>query len=332
MDLGINYPTLLDLSKQFTESGEAMPIAEVLTEQNDALDDIPWMEANSTLGHRHAVRIGLPASTWRKLNGGVLPTKGRYADVTESMGSLTQLGLADEKIVQLSTNPARARLNESVGHIIGMNQDFMQGLFYGDSSLNPEQFMGFAPRFSDIGAGAPENAKNIVDAGGTGTDNTSIWIVGWGVNGAMGIYPKGSRAGLVHEDMGVELTTAPDGVGQFRAYRDWYEWDCGLAVTNWGNVVRIANIDVSDLSATGATGAKLNDIMIAALELLDSRGSVRPVIYANRTITTVWRQQALNKSNVFLTLGEIAGRKVTEFDGVPVRRVDRLLSTEARIV
>ena len=328
--IGLNYPTLLDLSKQFTENGEAMPLAELLTETNEALDDIPWMEANSTNGHRIATRTGLPASTWRKLNGGVLPTKGTYADVIESMGSLTQLGLADEKIIQLSGNPQRARANESVGHITGMNHDFMQALFYGDSAINPEQFLGLAPRYSDLSG--PENSINIIDADGTGTDNASIWIVGWGPEGVMGIYPQGSSGGLRHEDMGVELTTAPDGVGMLRMYRDWFEWDAGIAIKNWGNVVRIANIDVSDLSADGTTGAKLNDLVVEALDQLDNRSAIRPVIYVPKRIRTTWRQQIANKGNLYLSMDDVAGRKVVAFDGVPVRRVDRLLETEARIV
>lgn len=330
--IGLNYPTLLDLSKQFTADGSAMPLAELLTETNEALDDIPWMEANSTNGHRLATRTGLPASTWRKLNGGVIPTKSTYADVTESMGSLTQLGLADEKIVQLSGNPQMARANESIGHITGMNHDFMQALFYGDSEINPEQFLGLSARYSDIGSGAPANADNIIDAGGTGTDNASIWVVGWGTEGAMGIYPKGSQGGLRHEDMGIELTPAPDGVGMLRMYRDWFEWDAGIAVKDWGNIVRICNIDMSDLSPDGTTGAKLTNLVIEALERLNNRSAVRPVIYAPRDISIAWRQQIANKSNVYLSIDEVAGRKVTNFDGVPVRRVDRLLSTEARVV
>lgn len=330
--IGLNYPTLLDLSKQFTGDGSAMPLAEILTETNEALDDIPWMEANSTNGHRLATRTGLPASTWRKLNGGVLPTKSTYADVTESMGTLSQLGLADRKIIQLSGNPAQARLNESVGHITGMNHDFMQALFYGDTSINPEQFLGLAPRYTDIGAGSPENSENIIDAGGTGTDNTSIWIVGWGPEGVMGIYPKGSKGGLIHEDRGEDLIVAPDGVGMLPMYRDWYEWDSGIAVKNWGNVVRIANVDYSDLSPDGTTGAKLTNLLIQAIERLDNRAAVKPVIYANKYVSTFLRQQITNKANVWLSQEEVAGRKVIAFDGIPFRRVDRLLTTEARIV
>ncbi len=45
------------------------------------------------------------------------------------------------------------------------------------------------------------NAQNIIDAGGTGTDNTSIWLV-WGENTVHGIFPKGQKAGIQMEDKG----------------------------------------------------------------------------------------------------------------------------------
>lgn len=332
--LGLNYPNLLDLSKQFTDGGEPMPLAELLTQRNAVLDDIPWMEANSTSGHRIATRTGLPASTWRKLNGGVIPTKSTYADVTEGMASLTQLGLADEKLIQLSTDIARARLNENVGHIEAMNQDFVQNLFYGDSNVTPERFLGLAPRYSRVvGAGAPENAENVIDAGGTGTDNISIWLVGWGESGVMGIYPRGSQGGLKHQDMGVELTPAPDGTGMWRFYRDTYEWDCGIAVKDWRNIVRIANVDSSDLTKNAATGADIVDLMAQSLVLLHDRDAVNPVFYVNRRIESFLQRQIMNKSNVWLSRSDYLGRReVLHFAGIPVRRVDRLIEAEARIV
>jgi hypothetical protein len=42
--------------------------------------------------------------------------------------------------------------------------------------------------------------------------------------------------------------------------------------------------------------------------------------------------QAMNKTNVLLNLGEFNGRPVTTFRGVPVRTVDAILNTEARVV
>lgn len=327
--IGNTVPTLLDLSKQFTSDGQPLPIAELLVQTNEVLDDIPWFEANSIHGHRLAARAGYSSATWRKLNKGVQPTKSVFTDVNEGMGQLAELGLVDRELARLSNNVAKFRMNQNVGHIESMNQGFVQALFYGDTDVNPEQFLGLSPRFDDITG--PANSAQIIDAGGTGSDNASIWLIGWGETSVFGIYPKGTQAGLKHEDFGEELVKDADG-GQYPALRDWFQWNCGIAVQDWRNVVRVANIDVSDLTNAGATGANIISLMTAAVEQMNNRESVRPVFYVPRKIRGILRQQIVNKTNVWLTQGEVAGRKVIEWDGIPVRRVDKLLSTEARIV
>ena len=98
--LGANYPTLLEVSKEFGVNGEPLPVAELLTQANEALDDIPWFEANSTGGHRISVTTGLPTAVYRKLNAGILPSKGTSTDLTESMGSLTSLGKVDKLLAE----------------------------------------------------------------------------------------------------------------------------------------------------------------------------------------------------------------------------------------
>lgn len=331
--LGSGYPTLLEVSKEFGVNGEPLSIAEMLSQNNEALDDIPWTEANSTGGHRLSIGSGLPEAIYRKLNAGILPSKGTTTDVTESMGSLSSLGKVDKLLADLSGNTAIYRLRKNNRHMEAMNQRFMQTLFYGDTNTLPESFLGLAPRYSDIGAGSPENSRNIIDAGGTGTDNMSIWLVKWGPGGVQGIYPKNSQAGLVHKDYGEELAIAPDGVGELPMYRDWFEWNGGIAVEDWRNIVRVCNIDSSDLTKNAATGADLIDLMVQASELIDGVGdNSRLVWYVPGRVRSFLRRQMLNKSNVWVTAGDIAGRRVTLFDGNAVRKVDRLLQTEARIV
>lgn len=331
--IGINYPTLLEVSKEFGVNGEPLAIADILNQHNEALDDIPWYEANSTGGHRVAIATGLPDAVYRKLNAGILPSKGSTADVTESMGSLTSLGKVDKLLADLSGNSDVYRLRKNNRHMEAMNQKFMSTLFYGDTNSVPESFLGLAARYYDIGVGAPESSRQIIDAGGTGTDNMSIWLVKYGPGGVYGIYPKGSQGGLVHRDYDEELSLAPDGVGELPMYRDWFEWNGGLAVEDWRNVVRIANIDASDLTKNAATGADLIDLMIQATELIDGVGDEsRLVWYVPGRVRSFLRRQMLNKTNVWVNTGEIAGRRVTTFDGIPLRKVDRLLATEARIV
>lgn len=329
--LGANYPTLLEVSKEFGVDGQPLSVAELLHQKNECLDDIPWIEANGTAGHRIAIESGLPEAVYRKLNAGILPSKGTTTDVTEAMASLTSLGKVDKLLADLSGNTGVYRVRKNGRHMEAMAQKFMQTLFYGDSTTSPEEFLGLAPRFGDITG--PENARQIIDAAGTGSDNMSIWLVKWGPNGVQGIYPKGSQAGLVHTDYGVELCAAPSGTGELPMYRDWFEWNHGIAVEDWRNVVRIANIDSSDLTKNAATGADLIDLMVQASELIDGSGDdSRLVWYVPGRVRSFLRRQILNKSNVWITNGEVAGKRVTMFDGKPVRKVDRLVKTEARVV
>jgi hypothetical protein len=329
--IGTNYPTLLEVSKNFGEDGRPLPLAELLTQMNPILDDIPWQEANSTGGHRIAVRSGYPTATWRKLNGGVQPSKSTYADVTESMGMLTELGIVDKALAELAPNVNEFRLRENVGHIESMNQGFAEALIYGDTDTNPEQYLGLTPRFNDLSG--PENAAQIIDAGGNDTDLCSIWLVGWGDNGAYGIYPKGSQAGLIHKDYGEQLVTAADGSGgQYPGLRDWFEWRGGIAVKDWRNIVRVANIDVSNMTKDAATGADLIDLMVQAIEQINAPDGLNLAFYVPRVVRSFLRRQITNKKNVWLSMDEVAGRKALMFDSIPVRRVDKLLLTESRVV
>src|SRR5690606_38346105 len=115
-------------------------------------------------------------------------------------------------------------------------------------------------------------------------------------------------------------------------YRTHFLWYCGLVVKDWRYVVRIANIDRTLLVKNAATGADLIDLMVQAIEMLPNTRIGRAVFYVNRNIRSFLRRQIANKSNVWLTMEEIAGKKVMTFDGIPVKRVDALLNTEARVV
>lgn len=326
---GNTQPTLLDASKQFGENGAPLPIAELLHKTNPMFDDIPFEEANSTSGHLISARTGLPAVAWRKLNGGVAPTKSNYGSVTESFGLLNALGQVDKKLVDLSNNPARFRVNQNIGHIEAMGQEFASTLMYGDTTTTPEKFLGLSPRFADLSG--PTNASQIIDAAGNDTDLSSIWLVGWGEQSVMGIYPKGSTAGIQHKDYGEELVSDGNG-GQYPALRDWFEFNGGIAVYDWRNIVRIANVELSALTVDAATGPKLINLMVEAIEQMNRVEGLNPVFYMPRKLRTYLRTQITSKANVWLSMDEVAGKSVLSFDGIPVRRVDALSATETRVV
>ena len=164
----------------------------------------------------------------------------------DAIGMLEAYAETDKSLCDLNGNSAAWRMGEERAFLESMAQEMARALFYGSQSQNSAAFNGLAPRFSDLHA---ENARNIVDGGGTGADNTSIWLVVWGANTCHGIYPKGTQAGLQHKDLG-EVTLHDENNGRYQGYRSHYKWDLGLSVRDWRYVVRIANVDVRNSPKT----------------------------------------------------------------------------------
>ena len=329
--LAVTHPTLADVAKATDPDGKIATIVEILNETNEILEDMVWVEGNLPTGHRTTIRAGLPAPTWRKLYGGVQPTKATNVQVTDTTGMLEAYAEIDKALADLNGNSAAFRMTEDKAHIEGMSQEFAATLMYGNEGTAPEEFTGFAPRFNDNSG--PANADNIILGGGSGADNNSIWLISWGANTVHGIYPKGSKAGLQFNDKGQVTIEDSDGSngGRYEAYRSHYRWDVGLSVRDWRYVVRICNIDQSLLTANKSTGADVTDLMAQAIELLPNQSSGRPAFYMNRGLRSVLRRQIANTTNVNLTMDQVGGKHVMSFDGIPVRRCDMLTSTEATI-
>ena len=330
------HPTLLDITKRLDPNGKIDMIAEILNETNEILTDMVWVEGNLPTGHRTTVRTGLPTPTWRKLYGGVQPTKSTTAQITDSCGMLEAYAEVDKALADLTGNTASFRLSEDRAHIEGLNQEFVSTLFYGNEGTEPEAFTGLAPRFNSLSA---QNADNIIDAGGVGSDNTSIWLVVWGENTVHGIIPKGSQVGLQISDKGqVTVENGGLGGGRMEAYRTHYRWDAGLTVRDWRYIVRIANIDVSALTVDGTATDRANaqmaliGHMIAASERIPAMGMGRAVWYMNGTLRTALRQGILAKTSNNLTWDTVEGKRVLAFDDIPVRKTDAIVKNEARVV
>lgn len=326
--------TLLDVANTLDPDGSTAAVAELLSQDNEMLMDMPWFEGNLPTGHRITTRTGLPDVIFRKLNGGVPPSKATTAQLDEACGILEARSEIDKDLAMLNGNTGSFRLLQAKSFIEAMNQRMQQTVLYGSTETTPEAFLGLAPRYgyAPTNSTASPNKVNVIDAGGTGSNNTSIWLVGWGANTVHGIYPKGSQAGLIHNDLG-EGDAFDASQNRFRAFMDQYQWKCGIALHDWRYVVRIANVDVTALTKNATAGADLIDLMTQALEKIHSLSGVTPAFYVNRTIRSFLRRQNVNKvASGTLMYDEVAGKPALRFGEVPVRRVDALGIAEARIV
>ncbi|MCA7962506.1 hypothetical protein LGM54_06010 [Burkholderia cenocepacia] len=327
--LATTNPTLADIAKGLDPDGSVAQTVEILNQTNEILADATFIEGNLPTGHRTSIRTGLPQPTWRKLYGGVQPTKSTKVQVTDNCGMLEDYAEVDKALADLNGNTMSFRLSEDKAHIEGINQEVAQTLIYGNEGTAPAEFTGLSSRYNSLSA---QDADNIIDGTGTGSDNTSIWLVVWGPQTAHMIYPKGSKAGLSVTDKGQVTVENADGAGgRMEAYRTHYKWDVGFSLRDWRYVARVCNIDVSDLG-TVANTKNLITWMIMASERIPAFGLGRAAWYVNRTVREKLRLGIIEKISNNLTWETVAGQRVMMFDGIPVRRTDAILNTESRVV
>ena len=333
--LSANALTLADWAKRTDPEGRVPVVAELLSQSNEILEDCVFKEGNLPTGERVVIRTGLPTVYWRALNQGIPNSKSTTAQVDEACGILEARSEIDKDLAMLNGNTAQFRLSEDQAFLEAMNQTQATTLFYGNPGTDPKQFLGLASRYSSLSA---SNAQNILSAGGSGSDNTSVYLVVWGDNTVYCPFPKGSKAGLMHEDLGEQTVYNADGT-RMQALSTRYQWKNGLVVKDWRYVVRIPNIDVSDLigqtgSQAAAASTALIKLMARALYRIPNMSMGRAAFYMNRTVHSGLALAAMDKSQYVLKIEQ----GLTQFGqpnswlsflGVPLRRVDSLLNTES---
>ena len=328
--VGNTYLTLKDMYSQMEGEGKvAATIIDLFAQSNVILEDAVTLECNDGTSHKTTVRNGSPDPEFRKFYQGSKCQKGDYTQVTDTTAMLDDYSVVDKKLADLNGNTNQFRLNEAKAHIQGMNNKVQKDFFYGNKGKNDASFDGLATRYNKIDATKGKIGYQILSAGGSGSDNTSIWFVTWGDNHTHLLYPKGSKAGLQHIDKG-QVTVEDENGNSFEAYRDYFSWDIGLTVRNYRANGRIANIDVSDLA--GASAADLITLMIKMYHRVKKHAKGgKIVIYVNETIETYLHLQVMEKKNINLTIDEFAGKPVIKFLGIPVKCADQILDTEATV-
>ena len=328
--LAASVLTLADWAKRIDPDGKTPKIVELLAQTNEILTDMLWKEGNLPTGERTTIRTGLPTVYWRSINQGTQPSKSTTAQIDESCGMLDAWSEVDKDLALLNGNVNSFRLSEAQAFIEAMNQEAASTMFYGNASLDPEEFNGLAVRYSSLSA---NNAQNIVTGGGSQSDNMSVGLVVWGQQTCFGVFPKGSKAGLDHEDLGLVTVETTAGVAgsRMRAYQDHFQWKMGIVLKDWRYVVRIANIDKSNLVAE-SSAADLTKLMIKAVHRIPNIGMGKPVFYMNRTCFEFLDIQRLNNVRTgALTYQDVDGRSVPMFRGIPIRICDSLTEAEATI-
>jgi hypothetical protein len=324
--IGGSYQTLIDYAKVEAPGGGIDTVIDVLSTSNPIIEDANVMEGNLPTGHRFTVSSSEPTGSWRLLNKGVSPEKGTHEQVTETCGLLETYSQVDVALANLGGNAVAYRATQDKRFIAGLSKTAATSIFYANQNVDPEKMHGLAPRKNKIG-------DTVLNAGGSSTDNTSIWFITWGPLTCSLIYPKGSKAGLSIEDLGQNTSVDSNGL-MYEVYRTHFVWNLGMAVFDPRYVIRIANIDVSDLTGDAGSGADLMNLMIEAYYArpTDALGNMaKTFIYCNKTVAKYLHKQAQNKSNVNLTIDMPAGKPIVSFLDAPIHVCDALINIESAV-
>ena len=332
------HPTLLDITSRMSPDGSMREIVELLSQQNEMIMDMMVMESNEPKSHQIQLRTGLPTGAWRGYNIGVGSSKSTTVNARANIGNYETWAVVDRDLADLNGNSAQWRLQEESAFLEHMTQTMQKQIIFGNELEDPDAFSGLATHYSTAptNSSATASADNVIDAGGTGTDNASIYLVCWDPMCTFGIYPKGQSGGLKVEDEGeVTLENVPavgGGTGNMKAYRTHYKWQLGIVVKDWRYNTRICNIDKSLLTPDASAGARLTRFMFEAMELIPAdRG--RMAFYMPRDIRTrLFQQLAEGVKSSTLTIEQVGGVRTHMFHGIPIRRVDAMAADEARVV
>lgn len=325
--------SLADVASMKNPDGSTAKIAEVLTQYNPMLGDIPFVEGNTETGTVITRRQSIGEAYWRRLNSGVKTGVSRTTQVTETCGILETYSEVDKRLVSMASDKEAFMLSQAKGQMEAMSQEMAETFLYGNSYKQPEKFLGLMPRLDKLNKTVRNGSPIVLDAGGTNSGHlASILLVGWGEDKVCGIYPKGSKAGLDYEDLG-QVTLEDGNGGKYEGYRSHWTWEAGLAVHDYRYVIRIANIDTTTLDYSDENAVKkLAGLMIDALSLIPVGSSPNLKAYAPRE---VWAyisklQLANNSRNVNVPTSDSA-RLVSDFYGVPFKMMDCMLSTETKV-
>lgn len=326
------YATLTDVISRLDSKGEIAPIAEVLTLNNAILRRLKWRECNMTEGFKHSIRTGIPEPTWRGLYEGVQPTKSTTASVVDVTSNLEMTTQVDCDLADINGNTYQWRLTEQRPSMEGMSNAVAQAMYYGDNDKDIRKFTGLATRYNTLSTKVP-CSKNCVSAKPTGyaggqSGFTSAFIVN--LEQFIGLYPKGSMAGLRHTDMGKSSVDAPDGGGKMLAYTDWYKWQVGAALIDWRGCVRVCNIPIKD-GVVDLEPDQLIKTLIKAKNRIPASLRRNLVMFCPTELYTALETAAYDKSSSVVKIVEAAEQFRTNFFNIPIEADDAISLDEAEV-
>jgi len=324
---------LYDLMMALDPEHQYADCAEILTESNPVVEDMPMYPSNAEMGHESTLRSTLPTVYRGKLNMGLTRSKSTKKKVVDTIGMYTGRAEVDSRTSAWvgSDKLEMDRGSEEDAFLEKFTQTIAYDLLYGDEDIYESGMTGLQPRLQT--AATAKTGSQVAKHHGSpsGSDYTSIYVVDWGERACHGIYPKNHKAvGLDVEDRG-KMDVLDAESNPFPAWVTDFHWYVGLAVEDPRHIGRLANIDVSQ--ALADTTTLLHKSLVPLLNRMPKGKGWQRVLYCSTDIKSALELQLkyTTAANVWLTMQEYLGQEILHVCGNPIRDVDQVSQAEDTI-
>jgi len=315
----VDTMTALEVARR-SSNPDAFTIIETMAMTNTMLQELPAVMANDGAVHTSLKRLSYPGGEHRTYNRGIGKKASQTEPVRNWITMLEAFSDVDEALARHGGNPSAFYQSEASAFLAGMGLNQGDDLVYGNHSQNPTEIDGLATRY-------PKLSERCISFGGTGSSLTSVYLVAAGPQACHLIYPRGSSSvGVQRIDVGI-IYAQDENKGEYRAHRDHFIAEYGIAVEHPDAVIRICNIPI-DLSET-----QRNDLIEIILRYQKrlTKGIVNTVLFANSDLIYQIERAGREARYVIHTETDVWGRPVTGINGLRLREQDAILSAEDEV-
>ena len=317
--------TLVEVAKRTGMDGNILVTANNLSKINRMLQDAPWLPCNNLTTHIHNVTLSEPSAEARAYNEGTASGAGTTKNIEEPTEMLEKYSVVDQALIDIYPEAMRAQMRSQEETIFmrGLAKSMATNVVYGNRADDLRNINGLTQRYNAL------TLPNVQDGGDSGSTSTSVWLIQWGPDKVFFCYPSSSSTlGISANDLGIDTVKDSGGTKEFQAYRTHFKVHYGIVVRDDRAVQRIVSVD----PVYGQTNDLDPADIIAALNNLPEPDNFEGIaMYCNRQVKSSLDMMAYNKSNGFYMMPDIFGKPVSTFQGIPIRLMEAILSTEIAI-
>lgn len=339
----LGYPTLIDIFNNYSSTdarAQFIWAARILDRTCPLIRIMPMIESNNMLSNVATRTDYIPSPATRRFDEGVTPTVAHNIPLNDPIALFYDYSEVDKDKCDFQNDPTAWRQDQDANHVEGFRQKLELMMWYGSLTQDGGAFNGLATRFNNLESlpnGLADWPPNVWNGGASSGQVTSAWFIEFGKQKVHGIYPRNTAAGLQIRDLGEmtkEIATSTTGGPTMnkllQVYRTLLMWWVGIQVVDERCVQRIANINPAILSSNNFD----ENIFIEAKNWLPDGGeNPGTAIFVNRWLKTQIDIRAVSqKINTYFTqdkaTGDVYGRPVARFQGIPIFVAEKILTTE----